>query len=113
MKNPGDCACFPSPGEEGRGEGERFLESHFRSGRLLAFNRGSVNLRVHNARSNVPTRFVPLSPDLLAGREEIRAWLRRFADTIPTCRDDSALLPVRWRRPERTASLAELFWRGA
>src|SRR5947207_1134884 len=38
-ENSGNCARLPpSPGGDGRGEGERFLQSHFRSKRLITQN---------------------------------------------------------------------------
>ena len=36
-ENPGNCAASPSPGGEGRGEGERLPQFHFRSRRLSIF----------------------------------------------------------------------------
>src|SRR5438270_9408288 len=35
VKIPGTVRASPSPGGEGRGEGERFLQSHFRSRRRI------------------------------------------------------------------------------
>src|SRR6266480_2451607 len=46
----------PSPGGEGRGEGERFLQSHFRSS--VERPRQPVAACLRNSRGDIPTRFL-------------------------------------------------------
>ena len=43
-ENSGSCACFPLSWGEGRGEGERFLQSHFRSRRRIFTRQFEVRL---------------------------------------------------------------------
>src|SRR6266480_7245498 len=54
-ENSGNCARLPpSPGGEGRGEGERFLQSHFRSRRLVTQNPKSEIRNPKSIRASLP-----------------------------------------------------------
>src|SRR5437762_5179700 len=61
-ENSGPVRASPSPGGEGRGEGERFLESHFRSRKLAS---------ITNAESGAQTE--AKNPDTSADTFDIQA----------------------------------------
>ena len=59
------CVLPPSPGGEGRGEGERFLRSHFRSRRLKVPGTGTRDPSLRKVRASSP-RLLPKAEILTA-----------------------------------------------